>query len=305
MAAATAEGVGGFESGMAAAEAAAAAQPYAAIAGGFAAGGIQGGNLESALSGAWFASVSFGIGNLTMVNVGDSDPAKFAGNMMAHAALGCGQQAWAGGSCKAGAAAGGFSAAAGAIPQLQAGGFAGGLLSHVAIGAAASKLAGGSAEDGAITASFEYLFNFLYHQGGRLWAVKPTADEYAAHYWGGTGETIYRMGSDVSLAEYAPNAFSFPVGTSRSVTPNFILLGAGLANWERGLLTPGPLTDAFIYGSLNNVQNLGNGFVQLAPDEFNYDMHSGGWSFRDQMTALQHSTLGRGLPGKNFTTIFV
>jgi hypothetical protein len=55
---------------------------------------------------------------------------------------------------------------------------------------------------------------------------------------------------------------------------------------------------------LNNVTILPNGYVQLAPDTFNFDTEAGR-TFRNWMTDLQHNTLGQGLPGKNFQTIFV
>jgi len=127
----------------------------AAAAGGFAAGGIQGGNIESALQGALFAGLNFGIGETTG-HAPAFGTGAFAANVGLHAAVGCGQQAAAGGSCKAGALSGGFSALAGPIVQgpqpIQ-------FAAHIAIGGFASKLGGDKFENGAITAAFAYLFN--------------------------------------------------------------------------------------------------------------------------------------------------
>lgn len=192
-------------------ELAAAVEPSAnaagAIAGGFAAGGIQGGNVQSALAGAWFGAVSFGIGNLTMTDGGAFSLTKATSNVAAHAVLGCGQQAWAGGSCKAGAAAGGFSAAAGAIPQLRGGGFAGGLLTHVAIGAVASKLAGGSYQDGAITASFDYLFNECAH-GVCTSKLEQALYDWWPGYKFGTGIYNSLTGGSFQLSEGIDGTFA-------------------------------------------------------------------------------------------------
>ena len=146
----------------------------AAAAGGFAAGGIQGGNIQSAVQGAIFAELNFGIGEIT-----GHTPAfgtgSFAANVGLHAAVGCGQQAAAGGSCRAGALAGGFSALAGPIVRepgpLQ-------FAAHIAIGGFASKLAGDKFENGAVTAAFAYLFNecSVSHACGR---GSPNGDSYS------------------------------------------------------------------------------------------------------------------------------
>jgi len=125
------------------------------IAGGFAAGGIQGGNIESAVQGAFFAGLNIGIGELTGHTpiFGSKD---FFANVGLHAALGCGQQAAAGGSCRGGALSGGFSAFAGPFVQ---GPMPVQFAIHIAIGGLASRLGGDKFENGAITAAFAYLFN--------------------------------------------------------------------------------------------------------------------------------------------------
>jgi RHS repeat-associated protein len=154
------------------AELAAAATPGAnavgAIAGGFAAGGIQGGNIESAVAGAIFGGLSFGIGQVTTGAAGASlfGEGAFAANVGLHAALGCAQQAAAGGSCKAGVMAGGFSTIAGPLiggpAPVQ-------FAARVIIGGISSRIGGGKFENGAITAAFAYLFNDLGHPDQRPW----------------------------------------------------------------------------------------------------------------------------------------
>ena len=133
----------------------------AGAAGGFAAGGLSSGNIEGALQGALqgaaFGALNFGIGNIT-TGAGNvfGEYAK-AANVALHAVVGCAQSAAAGGSCKGGAASGGFSAAAGAV------GLGGGVVGRAVVGAMASKLAGGRAGDGAMVAAFDYLFNEVAH----------------------------------------------------------------------------------------------------------------------------------------------
>jgi hypothetical protein len=74
-------------------------------------------------------------------------------------------------------------------------------------------------------------------------------------------------------------------------------------NYYLGTLAPGGLTDTVLYGSLNKVQFLGNQ-VQLSPDVFNFDPE-GRSLLRDIETNVAQQTLGQGLPGTNFRTIFV
>ncbi|TAG46818.1 MAG: hypothetical protein EAZ30_11500 [Betaproteobacteria bacterium] len=130
------------------------------VAGGLAAGGIQGGNVQSAVIGAFTAGLQFGVGQAlghstpSLFNAGGSINATAAQKMFAHAAIGCASSAASGGSCKAGAAAAGFSSfAGGSIPG------ANNLLGRAAVGAVASKLAGGKAEQGALLAAMEHLYN--------------------------------------------------------------------------------------------------------------------------------------------------
>jgi hypothetical protein len=78
-----------------------------------------------------------------------------AGHVAAHAALGCGMAAAAGGSCRAGGMAAGFSALAGHIPGISGTKLVGRML----IGGVASKLGGGEFANGALSAAFEYLYN--------------------------------------------------------------------------------------------------------------------------------------------------
>ncbi|PKU21513.1 DUF637 domain-containing protein [Telmatospirillum siberiense] len=231
------------------------------------------------------------------------DPLNYAANVAGHATVGCAMGAASGGSCGAGAASAAVSAAA--TPAYGNAGLTAGTAVSAAIGGATASITGGSAAQGAVTGAFGYLFNWLGRgSDGKLWAVQPTADEYAAHYKEGTGETVYRSGDDVNLAEYAPIQFDVQKGQVFSVYPSSAALAAALVNWELGTLSPGALTDTFIYGSLGQVTALGSGYVQLAPDTFNFNMEDGR-SFRNWMTQVQHDTLGGGVPGKDFRTIFV
>ena len=129
-----------------------------AVASGFAAGGIQGGNLESAVQGAFSASLFFGVGELTQ-------GVAMAGKVAAHAAAGCASGAAAGGSCRSGAMAAGFAELAGPpIQELAGTSVAANIAGRAVVGAVGSKLGGGSYENGAVTAAFGYLFNCLLHE---------------------------------------------------------------------------------------------------------------------------------------------
>jgi len=149
--------------------AAAAASPAALMAGGFAAGGISGGNIESAIMGAVQAGLSFGIGEATSKFDGATGPGghaarfgspAYAFNVMAHAALGCGVNTAAGGSCRSGAMAGGFSAAAGPLLDgLGTKSFEFGLAGRVAAGCLGARLGGGDCGVGALIGAFNYLYN--------------------------------------------------------------------------------------------------------------------------------------------------
>jgi RHS repeat-associated protein len=183
LASAAAEGVGGFEAGMAATEAAAAVQPVAAIAGGFAAGGIQGGNIESAIYGALSAGAFYGAGSLAGALAGGSSTSAFAnggvGRAALHALAGCAQQAGAGGSCRAGALSAGFAEIAG--PAIPGEGLAFGTAKSAILGGAGSVLGGGKFANGAVTGAFGYLFNRLLHSErmgpviSELESASPTA----------------------------------------------------------------------------------------------------------------------------------
>ena len=121
------------------------------MAGGFASGGVTGGNNESAVLGAFQAMASMGIGDATGHGVLDIGSAKYLQNVIAHAALGCGMAAAQAGSCKSGALAGRFSAAAGpVVAGLADGNFYGGLAGRMAAGCVGSHIGGGSCEAGAV-----------------------------------------------------------------------------------------------------------------------------------------------------------
>jgi RHS repeat-associated protein len=124
------------------------------IAGGMASGAVSGGNFESAIIGAFKAAATFGVGE--MFNARGQAPVgalNKLGHTASHAAVGCATSAAAGGSCKAGAMAQGFSALAGYVPEIEATKLAG----RMVVGAVASKLGGGDYASGALSAAFEYL----------------------------------------------------------------------------------------------------------------------------------------------------
>ncbi|MBX3716062.1 MAG: hypothetical protein KF738_08690, partial [Burkholderiales bacterium] len=119
---------------------------------------IQGGNLESAIQGAFSASLFFGVGELTQ-------GVAMAGKVAAHAAAGCASGAAAGGSCRSGALSAGFAELAGPLAQEVAGqNVPANIASRAVVGGAASRLGGGGFENGAVTAAFGYLFNCLAHE---------------------------------------------------------------------------------------------------------------------------------------------
>ncbi len=228
--------------GLATGSAGALTSAASAAAAGFAAGGIQGGNMQSAVTGAVVASLSFGIGEATQhgFTLAEMGSEKFVANVAGHAALGCAQQSLAGGNCGAGAAAAGFSAVAG--PLAQPTGL--GVIAHAAIGAVASKLAGGKAEDGAVTAAFAYLFNEVGSTGQR--GYEPT------HYDDGT------------VCNAASGGCANWSGRAESVAPELYLVGAtGLLQSTLGILrgtasaSAGEIVGYFGYDSVGTIRYVG------------------------------------------------
>ena len=134
-----------------------------AVASGFAAGGIQGGNIESALTGAMFAGAFYGVGELTGAHASAAKPefflsAEHVRQVAGHAVLGCTQAVMAGGNCRSGALSAAIPAAAG--PKLPGEvGTLTNMLGRAVVGAIASRLGGGRAELGAFQAVFAYLTN--------------------------------------------------------------------------------------------------------------------------------------------------
>jgi len=133
-----------------------------AIAGGFAGGGIQGGNLESAVYGALTAGAFYGVGTLANAHgleIGDFLQPNHLAAIAGHAVVGCASAAAQGGSCKSGALSAGFAELAGPVlPDQKQFGIAGLVASAVAGGAGAA-LGGGKFQNGAVTGAFGYLFN--------------------------------------------------------------------------------------------------------------------------------------------------
>jgi hypothetical protein len=134
-----------------------------AIAGGFASGGIMGGNIESAVNGAFSAALFYGVGELSGAHEAAAAGRSMTGaehlaQTFGHAVVGCVSASIAGGSCGSGAASAGFAAAAGPLlpgadisPER--------FFARVIVGGTASRLAGGSFANGATSAAFAYLFN--------------------------------------------------------------------------------------------------------------------------------------------------
>jgi RHS repeat-associated protein len=175
-------------------------QAVANVAGGLAAGGIQGGNVQSAIVGAFTAGLQFGVGQA----LGHSTPSLFSGGSMnslaaqkafAHAAIGCASAAASGGSCKAGAAAAGFSSiAGGSLPG------ANNVLARAAVGAVASRLAGGRAEQGALLGAMEYLYNEAADMlaANKLQAAIAESGAVAAHNANGASSVLEKVGITVT-----------------------------------------------------------------------------------------------------------
>ena len=140
-----------------------------AVSAGFAAGGIQGGNVQSALQGAFSAALFFGVGQLADIagagfEAGSAGAKAFGeagiGRAALHAAAGCISGAAAGGSCAASAGAAGFAEfAGGQLPKNNAAQF----LGRAIIRGIAARIAGGKFENGAMTAAFGYLLNCGVH----------------------------------------------------------------------------------------------------------------------------------------------
>jgi hypothetical protein len=131
---------------------------------GFASGGIMGGNIESAVNGAFSAALFYGVGEISGMHTPGVDKSFWSDAHIAqtfgHAVVGCVSASIAGGSCGSGAASAGFAAAAGPLlpgadisPER--------FFARVIVGGIASRLAGGSCGAGAASAAFAYLFNDL------------------------------------------------------------------------------------------------------------------------------------------------
>jgi hypothetical protein len=186
----------------------------AAMAGGFAAGGISGGNLQSAITGAFTALASFGVGEAFNAHGGVShlSDGMRAGHVASHALVGCASVTMAGGNCKAGAMAAGFSALAGpSISSVAGDNFETNLLGRMMVGGVASKLSGGEFANGALSAAFEYLYN----NRGRTGRTLRSYFEQMAEFQLEVQAAILRSQIQ-SLGGTVPNFVSAAGGVSRS-----------------------------------------------------------------------------------------
>jgi hypothetical protein len=207
----------------------------AAMAGGFAAGGISGGNIQSALQGAFTAALTFGVGEFSGAHAAGGTAAMSAGQRIGqiagHAAVGCASHAAAGGSCKAGAMSAGFSALAGHIPGVSDTG----LIGRMAVGAIASKVGGGKAENGALSAAFQYLFNDICTPDGGC-----SFKRYGERVWNYFGKQLSRTLPDAVSLEGGAFIAGGNVQLSKD---NDVLLGIGASRTY-------PHTDFRLGGSL-------------------------------------------------------
>lgn len=120
------------------------------------AGGILSGNLQGAIQG--------GITGGAFGAVGDAWPeVGSTGNVLGHAAVGCGSGLMSGGGCGSGALSASFSAAA--APFASNFGVVGGTVVSAVVVGTASVLGGGRFANGATTGAFGYLFNYCGHNG--------------------------------------------------------------------------------------------------------------------------------------------
>jgi hypothetical protein len=169
------------------------------IAAGFAAGGISGGNIESAIQGAFFAVALDGIG----FNTKAGSIEQIAG----HAIVGCMSAGVNGGNCGQAAIGAGFAAAAGtALRRYDIDN----VFTRAAVGGAAASAAGGKFANGAFTAAFSYLLNDGAHSnndddiaenikrdfGKGAWGAKKTSDGMAA-----TGEVIEEVYKEAAIGK--------------------------------------------------------------------------------------------------------
>lgn len=130
------------------------------IAGGFAAGGINGGNMESAVMGA-FSAALFGMAGDISGAMGN----ELLGTVVVHASMGCLSAGMSGGSCEGGGAAAAFAVLAGpTVTKLAGGGDMAAVVAHAISGGIGARIAGGNFADGMTTGAFGYLFNQAVHR---------------------------------------------------------------------------------------------------------------------------------------------
>jgi len=189
-----------------------------AIAGGFAGGGIQGGNLESAVYGALTAGAFYGVGTLANAHgleIGDFLQPNHLAAIAGHAAVGCASAAAQGGSCKSGALSAGFSELVGPVLPDQKQFAIAGLIASAVAGGAGAALGGGKFQNGAVTGAFGYLFNEVGHLGQR-----------------GYEPTFYPDGTVCN----APTACSNWSGAVESSYPEMLLVGGLSIKAGQGML---------------------------------------------------------------------
>jgi hypothetical protein len=115
---------------------------------------VSGGNIESAIAGAFSAGLFFGVGELGFASGSWQ-------NVAAHAAAGCISAGVQGGNCGQGALSAGFAEFAG--PRLMTGKMIADTTVHATLGGIGSLAGGGKFGNGAITGAFGYLYNKSLH----------------------------------------------------------------------------------------------------------------------------------------------
>jgi RHS repeat-associated protein len=201
----------------------AAAEFYSSAAAGFAAGGVSGGNIESAVFGAFSGGALSSVGAAYAAG-----SINLAEKIIAHAVIGCVGAGVNGGSCGQGAASGGFAAAAGSV---LANANLDNMFTRAVVGGAASQLAGGKFGNGAFTAAFNYLLNDAVHEGkgcGSDGTQTCGRGELAANneaqggplssmkYIGIGFESLWEAGKDTYLKFASVVSFFTPLGAERA-----------------------------------------------------------------------------------------
>ena len=264
-----------------------------AVVGGFAAGFVAGGSVESGVQGAFSAALFNGAGSIEGLSS--------AQRVAAHAVAGCLSASAGGGSCATGAA----SAAVGKLVTIATGGVQDPVMKGIIVsvsGGITAEIAGGKFANGALTAGFGYLFNYLQHLDAAPAKVDPKGmpvlmfvDDKAHTQFSGFLMDLQDWGIDLKVtdafrtngmqASLSGNAYG---GTSYGNS----LHEAGFAidiNWNK--LTPEQRTFSL---ERANVWGLswGGGFKKYDPIHFYVDPFKNQQQRAQAIRNAQHEFLG-------------